>query len=169
MTRQPALEKRIAVAWPMPRLAPVRSSVRRGALAELDMVVLQATGVADRASWIKPCLGPGVIRRVAAEFDAIVQAERTVVPEFEPRRDDAPAAPARRPRYFADDVLGGDLGDCLLEGKTAFQRLRLLAGPGADLGLLGPGREICVGFRFRHGRHVAADAHLPAQRFPVKQ
>jgi hypothetical protein len=32
MTRQPAEEKRIAVAWPMPRLAPVRSSVRRGAL-----------------------------------------------------------------------------------------------------------------------------------------
>ena len=31
-TRQPALEKRITVAWPMPRLAPVRSSVRRGRL-----------------------------------------------------------------------------------------------------------------------------------------
>jgi hypothetical protein len=30
MTRQPALENRITVAWPMPRLAPVRSSVRRG-------------------------------------------------------------------------------------------------------------------------------------------
>jgi hypothetical protein len=32
MTRQPALENRITVAWPMPRLAPVRSSVRRGLL-----------------------------------------------------------------------------------------------------------------------------------------
>ena len=32
MTRQPAEEKRITVAWPIPRLAPVRSSVRRGAL-----------------------------------------------------------------------------------------------------------------------------------------
>jgi hypothetical protein len=40
MTRQPALEKRIAVAWPMPRLAPVRSNVRRGALAEDGMEVL---------------------------------------------------------------------------------------------------------------------------------
>jgi hypothetical protein len=30
MTRQPAAEKRFTVAWPMPRLAPVRSSVRRG-------------------------------------------------------------------------------------------------------------------------------------------
>ena len=30
MTRQPAAEKRFTVAWPMPRLAPVSSSVRRG-------------------------------------------------------------------------------------------------------------------------------------------
>src|SRR5690348_14544359 len=30
ITRQPAAEKRFTVAWPMPRLAPVRSSVRRG-------------------------------------------------------------------------------------------------------------------------------------------
>ncbi len=30
MTRQPALEKRLTVAWPMPRLAPVSSRVRRG-------------------------------------------------------------------------------------------------------------------------------------------
>jgi len=29
-TRQPAAEKRLTVAWPMPRLAPVRRSVRRG-------------------------------------------------------------------------------------------------------------------------------------------
>src|SRR5262245_3557957 len=33
MTRQPAAEKRLTVAWPIPRLAPVRSSVRRGWLA----------------------------------------------------------------------------------------------------------------------------------------
>src|SRR4051794_8501568 len=29
MTRQPAAEKRLTVAWPMPRLAPVRSMIRR--------------------------------------------------------------------------------------------------------------------------------------------
>ena len=33
ITRQPAAEKRFTVAWPMPRLAPVSSSVRRGWLA----------------------------------------------------------------------------------------------------------------------------------------
>jgi hypothetical protein len=37
------------VAWPMPRLAPVRSSVRRGALAEFDMMIFQAR-VTDKAA-----------------------------------------------------------------------------------------------------------------------
>jgi hypothetical protein len=30
MTRQPAAEKRLTVAWPIPREAPVSSSTRRG-------------------------------------------------------------------------------------------------------------------------------------------
>jgi hypothetical protein len=30
MTRHPAAENRLTVAWPMPRLAPVSSRVRRG-------------------------------------------------------------------------------------------------------------------------------------------
>src|SRR5436190_1843095 len=50
MTRQPAEEKRITVAWPMPRLAPVRSSVRRGVLAGVGIKVLQSVGVTDRAA-----------------------------------------------------------------------------------------------------------------------
>ena len=33
ITRQPAAEKRFTVACPMPRLAPVRSSARRGWLS----------------------------------------------------------------------------------------------------------------------------------------
>ena len=51
MTRQPAEENRIAVAWPIPRLAPVRSSVRRGALDEEGMQVL---------SFVMPGLVPGI-------------------------------------------------------------------------------------------------------------
>src|SRR5258708_21410198 len=52
MTRQPALENRITVAWPMPRLAPVSSSVRRGVLAEVGIEILQAFGFTDKAaSW----------------------------------------------------------------------------------------------------------------------
>ena len=36
------------------------------------------------SSGIEPRFGPRLIRPVAAEFDAVVQAERTVVPEFDP-------------------------------------------------------------------------------------
>src|SRR5450432_1908115 len=112
---------------------------------------------------IESHFGPWLIRRSAAEFDAVVQAERAVVPEFEPDRRDAPAAPAGRARHLAQKVLGGVGRDRLLEGKTAFQRLRLLAGPGPDLGLLRAGGEISVGLGPGHRRHVAADADLPAQ------
>src|SRR5439155_26586980 len=79
------------------------------------------------ASGIEPPLGPRLGRRVAAEFDTVVQAERAVVPELETLGVNAPAAPAGRARHFADDVPGGDQRDRLLEGKAAFQRLRLLA------------------------------------------
>src|SRR3954452_7274063 len=119
--------------------------------------------------WIKSRLYPRARRSIAAEFDAVVQAERAVVPEFELRRRDAPAAPARRPRHLADDVLGGDQSDRLLECKAALQRLRLLAGPSADLGLFRPCGEIGVRFGFAHLGHIAADADLAAQRLPVIQ
>src|SRR3954453_6744530 len=102
ITRQPAEEKRIPVAWPMPRLAPVRSSVRRGALDDEgingSLVLCHArfrarhprlfgpVGNQDVVGRDKPCrdhlslgikpyLGPRAVRRVAAEFDAVVQAE----------------------------------------------------------------------------------------------
>ncbi|MFX5952769.1 hypothetical protein ABTE58_19010, partial [Acinetobacter baumannii] len=51
MTRQPALEKRITVAWPMPRLAPVRSSVRRGRW-EAGLNILSVS--------VMPALVPGI-------------------------------------------------------------------------------------------------------------
>src|SRR5436189_1906648 len=114
---------------------------------------------------IEPHLAPGLAGGVATEFDAVVQAERAVVPELEAQRIDPPATPASRPRHLADHVFGRYLCNRLLEGKAALQRLRLLAGPGADLGLLRPRREIRVGLGLGHRRHSAADANLPAQRF----
>ncbi len=64
ITRHPALEKRITVACPMPRLAPVSSSVRFGALEscvlELGMVAgsrLRVCIVMDRAAFF-PMLHP---------------------------------------------------------------------------------------------------------------
>src|SRR4030088_2259712 len=102
--------------------------------------------------------------RLKEVLDWGAETERTVVPEFETRRGNAPAAPPGRARHFADHVFGGDQRDRLLEGKAALQRLRLLAGPGADLRLLRPRGEIGVGFLIAHRRHIAADADLTAQR-----
>src|SRR6267154_5010029 len=98
-----------------------------------------------QVSRIEPDFGPALCRGVATEFDAVVQAERPVVPELEALWRDAPAAPPGRPRHLADHVLGGDQRDRPFERKTAFQRLRLLAGPSADLRLLRAGGEIGVG------------------------
>src|SRR5436309_2426281 len=118
---------------------------------------------------IKPRLGPRLVERGTAELDAIMKPERTVVPKLELEGRDAPAAPAGRTRHLADHVFGGNDRDCLLEGEPAFQRLRLLAGPSPDLRLLRSRREVGIRFRGGHRRHIAADAHLPAQRLPVKQ
>src|ERR1700704_199227 len=123
MTRQPALEKRITVACPMPRLAPVRSSVRRGVLAEFgingSLVLRHARPCAGHPRLEACCeqdvdgggeggpppLNPWRTRRPAGEFDAVVRAEGGVVPELDRRGRDAPAAPAGRARHLADDVL----------------------------------------------------------------
>src|SRR5947208_3627966 len=75
-------------------------------------------GLGRLASGIEPHLRPRTIRRIAAEFDAVVQAERAVVPEFETCGVNAPAAPPLRARHFADHIFGGDLGVRLLEGSA---------------------------------------------------
>src|SRR5947209_5653336 len=124
ITRHPAAEKRFTVACPMPRLAPVSSSVRRGWLDWL---------LGIRYSRVHAHLGPRLTERGAAELDAVVQAERTVVPELHRDRHDAVAGPVRRARHGAKRVFRRIERDRLLEGKPAFQRTRLLARPGADL------------------------------------
>ncbi len=65
--------------------------------------------------------------------------------------------------------LGGVERDRLLEGQPAFQRRRLLAGPGADLRQPRAGGVIGVGLGAETALDRAAQAHLPALRFPVKQ
>src|SRR6478752_7385350 len=92
MTRQPAAEKRFTVAWPMPRLAPVNRSVRRGWLDEFGI----------RLSRIHAHFGPRLAQRRAPELDAIVQTEGPVVPELDRHRHDAVAGPVRRARHCAD-------------------------------------------------------------------
>src|SRR5581483_974659 len=94
-------------------------------------------GTSGALSRIEPRLAPG--GTCAPEHDAVVQAERPLLPEFHFLRHDAVARPMRRPRHLADGVFRRIDRDRLLEGEAAFQRRGLLARPGADLRLLGAG------------------------------
>src|SRR5918998_985137 len=92
ITRQPAAEKRFTVACPMPRLAPVRSSVRRAwvlvvAIRSKFLLCGCRSGVPTAAYLgIQPRLAPGRTGLIAAEFDAVVQPVWPVVPEFHDQR-----------------------------------------------------------------------------------
>src|SRR5437588_5087810 len=160
ITRQPAAEKRFTVACPMPRLAPVSSRVRRGWL-ELEFGI--------KLSRVHAHFDPRLAQRRAAEFDSIVQTERTVVPELHRDRHDAVAGPVWRARHGAERVFRGVERDRFLEGEPTFQRARLLARPGADLRALWARGEIGVGLLRRYAFHRTADADLPVERFPVEQ
>src|SRR6188472_1226172 len=112
MTRQPAAEKRFTVACPMPRLAPVNRSVRRGWLDEFGI----------KLSRIHAHFGPRLAQTRAPELDAIVEAEGPVVPEFDRDRHDPIPGPVRRTRHRAKGVLRGVDRDRLLEREAAFER-----------------------------------------------
>src|SRR5215471_14357709 len=96
-------------------------------------------------SRVKPRLVPGRAGGLAAEFDAVVQAERPVVPELDRQREEAIAGPIRRARNRSERVFRGVERDRLLEGVAALERCRLLAGPGTDLRQARPGGEVGVG------------------------
>src|SRR5262249_17640700 len=119
-------------------------------------------------SRIKPRLGPRAARSIAPKLDAVVQSEWTVVPELDCVRHYPIAAPEGRPRNRAYDVFRGIAGDRLFEGKPAFQRRRLAARPGTDLGKPRPGRVIGIGLRVGDRLDRPAYAHLSGKRFPVE-
>src|SRR6186997_2351156 len=102
MTRQPAAEKRLTVAWPMPRLAPVRSSVRRGWFA-WGVVAMRLKPI----SRVQPRLAPRAAKPLAPELDAVMQPERPVLPELDAHGHDAIARPVGWPRHRADRKFGG--------------------------------------------------------------
>ena len=91
ITRQPAEEKRLTVAWPIPRGAGQDQNPR---LLVWDH--RHDRRLTDRGgSWSK------ALRRGAPEHDAVMQPEGTVLPELDFERDQPIAAPISRPRHVA--------------------------------------------------------------------
>src|SRR5262249_53551395 len=138
MTRHPAAAKRLTVAWPIPRLAPVRSSVRRGWF-EAGGVGMALTLWA-LLGFFRHYIGariPVLVLRIKARFrprgpdirpaklNAVMQPERPLVPEFDHAGRQSVADPEWRARHRPDGKLGRFDGDRLLEGVAAFERARL--------------------------------------------
>src|SRR5580700_11748053 len=119
-------------------------------------------------SGIKPGLAPGLAGSAAAELDPIVQPIGPILPEFDGERQQAEARPVRRPRNCANREFRHVDRDRLLEGHPAFERSRLPAGPGADLGEARAGGEIRVGDVVLHALERAAQANLSAQALPME-
>src|SRR5437016_4957227 len=82
--------------------------------------------------------------------DAVVQAERPILPELDALRQDAIARPVRRARHRAIAEARCRFGDALFEHSTAGNRARLIGGPGADLAEPRPRREIGIRLGRRH-------------------
>src|SRR5262245_6123389 len=83
---------------------------------------------------VEPGRVPWCARRLATEFDPVVQPVRPVVPELDDERQQTIAGPLRRPWNGPQREPGGVERDRLLQGVAAFERRRLRARPGADLG-----------------------------------
>src|SRR5690606_7672110 len=118
-------------------------------------------------SGVKPCLAP-CAAFLASEEHAVVQPERPVVPELDGSGNDAEAGPVGRAGYFADGEFGRVFGDGLFQSETGFERPRLFRRPGSDAASARARGEIGVRLILAHYLHGTADAHLPAQAFPME-
>src|SRR4029079_9732741 len=93
-----------------------------------------------------PGLAPRLLRRSAAEHDAVVQPEGAVLPELDFERNQPIAAPISRPRHRAVAEILGQALDFSLERRARGERPRLSRGARADAALAMAGGEIGVGF-----------------------
>src|SRR4029077_3712828 len=126
-------------------------------------------GYCSKTSRIEPSLAPGPIERFATELEPVMPPERPLLPELDPKRPQAIASPVRRSWDGSQGESRGVVRDRLLERVAAFERCRLFAGPGADLGQARTRREVSVLFRVFDSFHRAAQAHLAIDRLPMKE
>ncbi len=92
-----------------------------------------------------PCAMPAR-SALADEHEPIMQPKRPLLPELDPLGRDAEARPVGRPRHDRlVGILPGELGKAPFERLAAVERPRLVGGPGADLAVARPRREIGVG------------------------
>ena len=97
-----------------------------------------------------------------------MQTEWPFLPELDRERHDPVSGPIGRPRHIAERVFRGINRNGLLEGEATFERRRLLARPGADLGLLGARGKISIGLGIGDPFNLAAHPDLPVDRLPVE-
>src|SRR4029078_12860465 len=141
-----------------PPAAPMRArrwGARRGSRAS-------PAGRRRAASWVEQPLGPAV--DAAREQPSLMQPMRTVVPIFDPVRDQAIAAPMRGPRDVCALEPVFYLFKSCLEDFSALERARLIRRPRTELGIAAADRKIGVRFRVAHQFDRSFDAYLPAQR-----
>src|ERR1700692_133715 len=131
----------------------------------------------DRPACVLP--GGAQIPRPAR---AVVDAKLAFHPELHGVGTQTIAAPIRRPRHLHGDAVGfaasravvGNpkpacrCSNAALECLTRFDRLALLAGPGAEAALPGPGAKVRVVLGIRQEFDGTLRAHLPVAVIPVK-
>src|SRR5882672_12076135 len=106
---------------------------------------------------------------VAGKQHAVVQPKRPFLPELDPCRLEPKAGPVRRPWHRA--LLGklpGVRRETALQHLAVGQRLGLVGGPGADLAVARPAREIGLRLLLGNRHDSALDPDLPRQRLPVE-
>src|SRR5262249_8941238 len=94
---------------------------------------------------------------------AVVQAELARFPELDGDGADPVAAPPARPGDQSARVLLVEVVEPLGEELVAVERPALARGPGAELALAGPAREVRVRFLLGHVLDGTLDAHLLAE------
>src|SRR5436190_7223278 len=97
-----------------------------------------------------------------------MQAERTVMPEFDRNGPHPESRPVWRTRHVSDRIFGRIEGDRSLESETRFERARLLRRPGTDPAVARARSKIGVGFSIAYHFDQASDPHLAVQRLPME-